>query len=214
MIFSLLYVILALFGLGLLVFIHELGHYWMARRVGMTVEAFSIGFGKPIYVWENDGVKWQICYLPFGGFVRIAGMEKKGILEPYQIPDGFYGKRPAQRIKVALMGPIVNIAFALLAFCILWSFGGREKPFSEFTHLVGWVTPALIFIKQVFVPAISCKSSIIIHSRIIKTFSTLLSSMISPRKFPAQKSITSKMRKLHLIFNFLSRKDLLSSTAS
>ncbi len=139
MIFSLLYVILALFGLGLLVFIHELGHYWMARRVGMTVEAFSIGFGKPIYVWENDGVKWQICYLPFGGFVRIAGMEKKGILEPYQIPDGFYGKRPAQRIKVALMGPIVNIAFALLAFCILWSFGGREKPFSEFTHLVGWV---------------------------------------------------------------------------
>ena len=69
-------------------------------------------FGKPIYKWERKGVKWQLCWLPFGGFVRIAGMEKKGGLEPYQIPDGFYGKRPLSRIKVALMGPAVNIFFA------------------------------------------------------------------------------------------------------
>ncbi len=139
MIFSLLYVILAAFGLGLLIFIHEYGHYWMARREGMTVEAFSIGFGKPLYSWEKDGVKWQLCCLPFGGYVRIAGMEKKGALEPYQIPDGFYGKKPWSRIKVALMGPVVNIAFAFLVFCLLWSLGGRSKPFSEYTHLVGSV---------------------------------------------------------------------------
>lgn len=141
MILSLLYVILAAFGLGFLIFIHELGHYWMARREGMTVEAFSIGFGKPIYAWEKDGVKWQFCWLPFGGFVRIAGMEKKGVLEPHQIPDGFYGKKPGARIKVALMGPIVNIAFAFVAFCFLWTLGGRTKPFSEYTHLVGSVDP-------------------------------------------------------------------------
>src|SRR6267154_3763748 len=141
MIISFLYVILAAFGLGFLIFIHELGHYWMARREGMTVEAFSIGFGKPIYSWERKGVKWQLCWLPFGGFVRIAGMEKKGSLEPYLIPDGFYGKKPLSRIKVALMGPIVNIGFAFLAFCLLWLFGGRTKPFSEYTHLIGWVDP-------------------------------------------------------------------------
>lgn len=141
MIISFLYVILAAFGLGLLVFIHELGHYWMARKEGMTVEAFSIGFGKPVYSWENNGVKWQLCWLPFGGFVRIAGMEKKGALEPYQITDGFYGKKPWSRIKVAIMGPIVNIGFAFLAFCLLWLFGGRNKPFSEYTHLIGWVDP-------------------------------------------------------------------------
>lgn len=142
MILSFLYVILAAFGLGLLIFIHELGHYWMARREGMTVEIFSIGFGKPIYTWEVRGVKWQFCWLPFGGYVRIAGMEKKGTLEPYQIPDGFYGKKPWARIKVALMGPIVNIVFAFLAFCLLWTFGGRPKSFSEYTHLIGWVDPS------------------------------------------------------------------------
>jgi len=141
MIFSLLYVILAAFGLGFLIFIHELGHYWMARRQGMVVEAFSIGFGKPIYSWEKDGVKWQLCYLPFGGFVRIAGMEKQGALEPHQIPDGFYGKRPASRIKVALAGPVVNILFAFVAFCFLWTLGGRSKSFSDYTHLIGAVDP-------------------------------------------------------------------------
>jgi regulator of sigma E protease len=137
MIFSLLYVVLAAFGLGLLIFIHEFGHYWMARREGMTVEAFSIGFGKPIYTWERGGVKWQFCWLPFGGFVRIAGMEKQGTLEPHQVVDGFYGKKPWSRIKVALAGPIINIAFAFAAFCVLWILGGRSKPFSDYTHLIG-----------------------------------------------------------------------------
>lgn len=139
MLFSLLYIILAAFGLGLLIFIHEYGHYWMARREGMTVEAFSIGFGKPLYTWEKDGVKWQLCWLPFGGFVRIAGMEKKGTLEPSQIPDGFYGKKPWSRIKVALAGPFVNIVFAFAIFFVLWALGGRAKPFSEYTHLIGSV---------------------------------------------------------------------------
>jgi regulator of sigma E protease len=142
MIFSLLYIILAALGLGFLIFIHEYGHYWMAKKEGMTVEAFSIGFGKPIYTWERDGVKWQLCWLPFGGFVRIAGMEKKGVIEPHQIPGGFYGKRPLSRIKVALSGPAVNIAFAFFAFCLLWVFGGRSKPFSDYTHLVGSVDPS------------------------------------------------------------------------
>ena len=139
---NILYIILAAFGLGILVFIHELGHYFMARKVGMTIEAFGIGFGKALYTWEHKGVKWNLCILPFGGYVRIAGMEKKGNLEPYQIPDGFYGKRPWDRIKVALMGPIVNIAFAFLLFFIIWAGGGRMKTFAEFTHLIGWVDPS------------------------------------------------------------------------
>lgn len=138
---EILYIVLALLGLGFLIFIHELGHYFMAKKVGMKVEAFSIGFGKPIYVWERNGVKWQLCALPFGGYVRIAGMEKKGALEPHQIPEGFYGKKPKERIKVALAGPVVNLVFALFMFTLIWAFGGRNKPFSEFTQYVGWVDP-------------------------------------------------------------------------
>jgi len=138
---NLAYIILAILGLGFLVCIHELGHYWVARRQGMRVEAFAIGFGKPIFTWERDGVKWHICMLPFGGYVKIAGMQKEGNQEPSEIPDGFFGKTPWQRIKVALAGPLVNIAFSLIVFAALWMTGGRDKQFTEFTHRIGWVDP-------------------------------------------------------------------------
>jgi regulator of sigma E protease len=77
---SILYLALAILGLGFLIFIHELGHYIVARREGMRVEVFAIGFGKPIYSWMFQGVKWQICMLPFGGYVKIAGMQKESIM--------------------------------------------------------------------------------------------------------------------------------------
>ncbi len=141
MIESILYAVLAILGLGFLVFIHELGHYVVARRQGMRVEAFAIGFGKPIYTWVHQGVKWHLCILPFGGYVKIAGMQKERGIEPSDIPDGFYGKKPWQRIKVAFAGPLVNIVFALVVFSGLWLFGGRDKSFSEFTHRIGWVDP-------------------------------------------------------------------------
>src|SRR3989338_3656807 len=113
MIESILYAIFAILGLGFLVFIHELGHYFVARRGGMRVEAFAIGFGKPLYTWEHKGVKWHINMLPFGGYVKIAGMHKEKGVEPSDIVDGFFGKSHWKRIQVALAGPVVNIVFAL-----------------------------------------------------------------------------------------------------
>ncbi len=138
---SILYIIFAILGLSFLIFIHELGHYYMARRLGMRVETFSIGFGKPIYYWMQGGVRWQIGWLLFGGYVKIAGMEAGEQRDIYDIEDGFFGKKPLDRIKVAFMGPFVNIVFALLAFTALWTIGGREKKFSEFTHKIGWIDP-------------------------------------------------------------------------
>lgn len=137
MIENIIYVLLALLGLGFLVFIHELGHYFIAKKTGMVVEVFSIGFGTPVYSWMRGDVKWQIGALPFGGYVKIAGMEKKGNLEPYEIKDGFFGKKPIDRIKVAFAGPVVNILFAFLAFSLIWAFGGREKKFNEYTKKIG-----------------------------------------------------------------------------
>lgn len=141
MIVILLYVVLAILGLSVLIFIHEFGHYWMARREGMRVETFSIGFGKPIATWMRDGVKWQIGWLLFGGFVKIAGQEIEKDTDPYSVPDGFFGKSPLARIKVAFMGPFVNIVFAFIVFALLWAMGGREKNFSDFTRKIGWVDP-------------------------------------------------------------------------
>lgn len=144
---SIITILLAIFALGVLVFIHELGHYYAAKAVGMRVEAFSIGFGRPILKWRVGEVDWQVGWLPFGGFVRIAGMEfgkneKKGEVDPYSIPGGFFSKSPWRRIFVALAGPFANFILAFLLFIVLWFGGGREKPFSEFTHVIGWVDPA------------------------------------------------------------------------
>ncbi len=139
---NLIYILLAILGLSFLIFIHELGHYWMARRVGMRVETFAIGFGKPIYSWVRDGVKWQIGWLLFGGFVKIAGTDTDSSVDPYEVKDGFFGKSPWDRLKVAFMGPFVNLVFALLVFAMLWAFGGRTKTFTEYTSKIGWVDPA------------------------------------------------------------------------
>lgn len=141
MIFSLMYTLLALLGLSFLIFIHELGHYFMARRVGMRVEVFSIGFGKPIFSWERDGVRWQIGWLFLGGYVKIAGTETDAGVNPREISDGFFGKSPWDRIKVAFMGPLANLMLAFLIFGFLWISGGREKNFGDFTTKIGWVDP-------------------------------------------------------------------------
>lgn len=138
---SALYIIFAILALSLLIFIHELGHYFMARKVGMRVETFSIGFGSPIFAWEWQGVKWQIGWLLFGGYVRIAGTDTEKDADLYQVKDGFFGKSPWARIQVAFMGPFVNIVFALLIFALLWVGGGRLKNFSEYTTKAGWIDP-------------------------------------------------------------------------
>lgn len=138
---SFIYVLGAIIALSFLIFIHELGHYWMARRTGMRVETFSIGMGRAIVSWMYQGVKWQIGWLPFGGFVKIAGMDGEKDQDPYSVKEGFFGKSPWDRIKVAIAGPFVNILFALLAFALLWAVGGRLKSFSEFTIKTGWIDP-------------------------------------------------------------------------
>ncbi len=141
MIESAIYIILALIGLGFIVFIHELGHYFTAKKVGMKIEVFSIGFGKPFFFWNRKGVKWQLCILPFGGYVKIAGMEKQGHLEPYEIKSGFFSKTPFDRIKVLLAGPLSNIVFAFIVFLLIFLIGGRNRPFAEFTKKMGFVDP-------------------------------------------------------------------------
>lgn len=140
------FILLGILGLGVLVFVHELGHYFVAKWMKMRVEVFSIGFGRPIFKWKRKEVLWQLGWVPFGGYVKIKGMEltKKGkneYVDPYTIPDGFFSKPPIRRIAVAIAGPAANFLLAILCFFLLWATGGREKPFSEFTKYVGWVSP-------------------------------------------------------------------------
>jgi regulator of sigma E protease len=136
-----MYVIFAILGLSFLIFIHELGHYLMAKKVGMRVETFAIGFGRPIFSWIYNNEKWQIGWLLFGGYVKIAGTETDKGQDPYAVKDGFFGKSPWDRIKVAFMGPFVNLVFAFGVFALLYFLGGQEKNFAEYTKKIGAVDP-------------------------------------------------------------------------
>lgn len=118
-----------LFGFASLILFHELGHYVVARCFGMTVEIFSIGMGGVVWASERWGTRWQICALPIGGYVKIAGFSS----EDADRPDGFYRASWFARVCVVLAGPIMNLLLALFFFTVLAFGGGRLQFFSHAT---------------------------------------------------------------------------------
>src|ERR1700744_1954674 len=68
------YIIPFIIVISIVVFVHEFGHYWVARRCGVKIEAFSIGFGNEIFGWtDKHGTRWKVCWLPLGGYVKMFG---------------------------------------------------------------------------------------------------------------------------------------------
>ncbi len=105
--------------LGMLVFIHELGHFLAARRMGVKVEEF--GFGIPPRaktLFEKDGVKYTINWLPLGGFVRMAGEEGN-----FETEGSLYSKQPWQRAFVLIAGPAMNLFAAFVLFTLVYMVG-------------------------------------------------------------------------------------------
>lgn len=135
MILSLMYLALSLFGLGLLIFVHEWGHYIVGLKMGMKVETFSIGFGKPIKTWKaKNGVVFQIGSVPFGGFVKFKGLDGDR-----SSSDGFYSVPFYKRIFVAFAGPLANLLLALAVFTLIYIAGGRRIDFQEKNPFVGLI---------------------------------------------------------------------------
>ncbi len=120
-------VLLAVFLLGFCIFIHELGHFLAARRRGLKVERFSIGFGPPIIRWERNGVDYRISWIPFGGYVALPQLADMGRLEGAEEVEADTEKLPrisyADKMIVSVMGAVFNLIFALFLSCILWMIG-------------------------------------------------------------------------------------------
>ena len=135
MLITCLTLLFSLLGLGFLICIHELGHLLAARSVGMHVECFGIGFGKPWFRCTIKSVPVHFGWIPFGGYVRIAGMED--VKGKKTDPNGFFSKTPLARAWVACAGPLANILFCLVAFGLVWLGGGRSKPYSFMTNRIG-----------------------------------------------------------------------------
>ncbi|MDO9391406.1 MAG: RIP metalloprotease RseP [bacterium] len=119
-------ILATLFVLGVLVFVHELGHYWAARKVGIKVLKFSLGSGPKLAGFKKGDTEFILSALPLGGYVKLAGEE--AFEDNYQVQPGDYMAAPWWgRVFMAFMGPAVNLIFAFLLF-ILIGFAGIRVP--------------------------------------------------------------------------------------
>jgi len=105
--------------LGILVTLHEAGHFWVARRCGVKVLRFSVGFGKPLFSWyDRHGTEFAVAAIPLGGYVKMLD-EREGPV-PEELKDqAFNTKSPSKRIAIAAAGPVANFLFAIAAYWLL-----------------------------------------------------------------------------------------------
>ncbi|HEY7963699.1 MAG: RIP metalloprotease RseP [Steroidobacterales bacterium] len=121
------YVLWFVVAVGLLVTVHEFGHFWVARRLGFKVLRFSVGFGRPLLMRVGrDQVEYVIAAVPLGGYVKLLD-EREGPVANADLPRSFTRRPPWQRILVLLAGPAFNIVFAVLVLWgMLWASGVTE----------------------------------------------------------------------------------------
>jgi len=111
--------------IGLLVAVHEFGHFWVARKLGIKVQRFSIGFGKRIYTYigkDEDKVEYSISLIPLGGYVKMLD-EREGEVDPAERHRAFNVQPVWKRFLVVLAGPVFNFIFAIAAFATTYMVG-------------------------------------------------------------------------------------------
>jgi regulator of sigma E protease len=116
-----------LVALGVLITFHEFGHFWVARRLGVRVLRFYIGFGRPL--WKRtgkDGVEYAVAALPLGGYVKMLD-EREGPVDPAELDQAFNRKPLWARVAIVGAGPAFNLVFAVIAFWIMFMVGIPEN---------------------------------------------------------------------------------------
>ncbi|WP_415314557.1 RIP metalloprotease RseP [Candidatus Pelagibacter sp. Uisw_137] len=121
----------------IVVFIHEYGHYYFAKRFGVGVTDFSIGFGKEMFGWnDKSGTRWKVCVIPLGGYVKFFGdrnvysqADNDKIIKEYSKEDQdklFVLKPLYQRALIVFGGPLANFLLAILIFFLVYTFAGKD----------------------------------------------------------------------------------------
>ena len=131
------YAVPFLVALMVIVFIHELGHFLVARWCGVSIEAFSIGFGREITGWyDRHGTRWKLCWVPLGGYVKFEGDANPASMPDaspapgiVRSPGNFHGKPVWQRAAIVVAGPVANFLLAITIFAFAYSVVG--VPVSE-----------------------------------------------------------------------------------
>tara|TARA_B100000575_G_scaffold241765_1_gene204953 strand:+ start:85 stop:1194 length:1110 start_codon:yes stop_codon:yes gene_type:complete len=131
------YIIPFLILILIVVFIHEYGHYYFAKKYGVGVTDFSIGFGKEIFGWnDKSGTRWKICWIPLGGYVKFFGdrnvfsqADQEELLKKYNKEDQaklFVTKPLYQRAWIVFGGPLANFILAIVIFLFIFMFIGKD----------------------------------------------------------------------------------------
>ncbi|MDR1031182.1 MAG: site-2 protease family protein [Treponema sp.] len=140
-------ILIGLLGLGVVVFVHELGHFLAARLVGIEVEAFSIGWGNPILKKKIGAVEYRIGMFPLGGYCKMRGENE--FQEAYEqrqqaiapVKGTFFGVSPWRRILVSFAGPFFNLIFAVLALSVIWGAGFEVNTLENRIVLASSISP-------------------------------------------------------------------------
>ena len=115
-----------LVALGVLVTFHEFGHFWVARRCGVKVLRFSVGFGTPLLRWKDrQGTEYVVAAIPLGGYVKMLD-EREGEVPAELQEQSFNRKTVQQRIAIVAAGPIANFLLALVFFWVLAMLGSQQ----------------------------------------------------------------------------------------
>jgi len=133
------YVVPFLAVLTVIVFVHEMGHYLVARWNGVAIQAFSIGFGRELIGWnDRHGTRWKISAIPLGGYVRFAGdmnassmpdPDAPELQDPELAPHLFVNKSVWQRIAIVVAGPVANLLLTFLVlYALLLGYGRQTVP--------------------------------------------------------------------------------------
>ena len=111
--------LVSLLVLSGLIFFHELGHYLMARAVGVSVEVFSIGFGKKLFSFYKFNTQWSISAIPLGGYVKMKGQDDADPSQKSYDADSYTTKTPLQKILILLAGPGANFMLAFILYFLI-----------------------------------------------------------------------------------------------
>ncbi|TAK82697.1 MAG: RIP metalloprotease RseP [Betaproteobacteria bacterium] len=114
-------------ALGVLIVVHEYGHYLAARLCGVKVLRFSVGFGRPLALWRRgaDRTEWVIAAVPFGGYVKMLD-EREGPVRPEEVGRAFNRQSVARRFLIVVAGPLFNFLFAVAVYAGLFMYGLPE----------------------------------------------------------------------------------------
>ena len=124
-----------------MIFVHELGHFLMARRIGVRVLTFSLGFGPKILSFRRGDTEYCVSAIPLGGYVKMAGETPEDTRTGSS--DEFLSKTKWQRFQVLVMGPVMNLALAMIVMAVVLLQGAKLPAFDDYAVVVGGFAPGL-----------------------------------------------------------------------